>query len=260
MNAGWIIPFIIFGGALQSCGAAMNGQLNKSLGNPWLASAVSFALITFFFTAAFFVMPQLLADVTLFTVAEDIVQSGSNDVESAVQVLRLDGSHGEAFVEALKELRQEPVAGLHVADAGKSQFLDQTVLEGTVDSLHAALGLAGVRADDLDVQLCQRTAELRHTRTSLSVRLVHAENRVLVRVKGYGAAVGFKITLQCFEVGVRALAGHEAQLHQSARRVIDQDQQRAGCAAVLEPTMLAAVDLDQLASQVGLHWGVQSFE
>jgi transporter family-2 protein len=60
MNAGWIIPFIIFGGALQSCGAAMNGQLNKSLGNPWLASAVSFALITFFFTAAFFVMPHPL--------------------------------------------------------------------------------------------------------------------------------------------------------------------------------------------------------
>jgi transporter family-2 protein len=29
MNAGWIIPFIILGGALQSCGAAMNGQLNK---------------------------------------------------------------------------------------------------------------------------------------------------------------------------------------------------------------------------------------
>ncbi len=48
MNAAWIIPFIIFGGALQSCGAAMNGQLNKSLGNQWLASAVSFALITFF--------------------------------------------------------------------------------------------------------------------------------------------------------------------------------------------------------------------
>jgi hypothetical protein len=42
---------------------------------------------------------QLLADVTLFTVAEDIVQSSGNDVESAVQVLRLDGSHGEAFVE-----------------------------------------------------------------------------------------------------------------------------------------------------------------
>ena len=60
MNAGWIIPFIILGGALQSCGAAMNGQLNKSLVNPWLASAVSFALITFFFTGAFMMMPQPL--------------------------------------------------------------------------------------------------------------------------------------------------------------------------------------------------------
>jgi bacterial/archaeal transporter family-2 protein len=45
MNAGWIIPFIILGGALQSCGAAMNGQLNKHVVNPWLASAISFALI-----------------------------------------------------------------------------------------------------------------------------------------------------------------------------------------------------------------------
>ena len=60
MNAGSIIPFIILGGALQSCGAAMNGQLYKSLVNPWLASSVSFALITFFFTAAFLIMPHPL--------------------------------------------------------------------------------------------------------------------------------------------------------------------------------------------------------
>lgn len=60
MNAGWIIPFIIIGGALQSCGAAMNGQLNKSIGNPWLASTISFTLITFFFAAAFLIMPHPL--------------------------------------------------------------------------------------------------------------------------------------------------------------------------------------------------------
>lgn len=60
MKAGWIIPFIILGGALQSAGAAMNGQLKNALVNPYLASAVSFALITFFFTALFFVMPHPL--------------------------------------------------------------------------------------------------------------------------------------------------------------------------------------------------------
>ncbi len=60
MNASWIIPFIILGGALQTCGAAMNGQLNKSLLNPFLASAVSFLIITFFFLALFFAVPHPL--------------------------------------------------------------------------------------------------------------------------------------------------------------------------------------------------------
>jgi bacterial/archaeal transporter family-2 protein len=60
MNASWIIPFIILGGALQSCGAAMNGQLNKSIVNPWLASAVSAAPILFFFIVAFLIMPHPL--------------------------------------------------------------------------------------------------------------------------------------------------------------------------------------------------------
>ncbi len=60
MNAGWIVPFIVLGGALQTCGAAMNGQLYKHLINPWLASAVSFALITIFFIAAFMILPKPL--------------------------------------------------------------------------------------------------------------------------------------------------------------------------------------------------------
>lgn len=63
MNAGWIVPFIIVGGALQTCGAAMNGQLNKSFVNPYLASAVSFLIITFFFLAIFFAVPHPLPTV-----------------------------------------------------------------------------------------------------------------------------------------------------------------------------------------------------
>jgi bacterial/archaeal transporter family-2 protein len=63
MNASWIIPFIILGGALQTCGAAMNGQLNKYLVNPYLAATVSFAVITFFFLAVFFALPHPLPTV-----------------------------------------------------------------------------------------------------------------------------------------------------------------------------------------------------
>lgn len=60
MNQSWIYPFILLGGALQTCGAAMNGQLYKSMVNSWLASAVSFALITFFFAGVFLILPHPL--------------------------------------------------------------------------------------------------------------------------------------------------------------------------------------------------------
>ncbi len=60
MKSSWIIPFIILGGGLQACGAAMNAQLKHSLVNPYLASTVSFALITFFFAGLFLILPNPL--------------------------------------------------------------------------------------------------------------------------------------------------------------------------------------------------------
>jgi transporter family-2 protein len=60
MKLGWIFPFIILGGALQTCGAAMNAQLFASLENRWLASAVSFALILAFFACVFAMFPTPL--------------------------------------------------------------------------------------------------------------------------------------------------------------------------------------------------------
>jgi transporter family-2 protein len=60
MRAGWIYPFIILGGALQTCGAAMNAQLFQALSNKWLANAVSFALILAFFLAVFAMFPTPL--------------------------------------------------------------------------------------------------------------------------------------------------------------------------------------------------------
>ena len=76
---------------------------------------------------------------------------------------------------------------------------------------------------------------------------VDPEHRVLVRVEGCRAAVGDKISLQRFEVSACALARHEAQLHQAAGGIVDEDQQRATITTVLEPAMFAAIDLDQLA-------------
>lgn len=58
MKIGWGYPLIVLGGALQTCGAAMNAQLFKSLENRRLASAVSFASITAFFVGRFAMFPN----------------------------------------------------------------------------------------------------------------------------------------------------------------------------------------------------------
>lgn len=63
MKAAWIYPFIILGGALQTFGAAMNAQLYSSLVNRWLASTVSFAVITVFFVCVFAMFPTPLPEV-----------------------------------------------------------------------------------------------------------------------------------------------------------------------------------------------------
>ena len=60
MGSAWFFPFIAVAGILQAVGAAINGTLNKSLVNPWLATAVSFLIVLFVATALFVCMPRPL--------------------------------------------------------------------------------------------------------------------------------------------------------------------------------------------------------
>src|SRR5580700_6485401 len=79
---------------------------------------------------------------------------------------------------------------------------------------------------------------------------VHPENAVLVTVKGNGLAVGLQINTGRPEVIECRLRRNEAKLHQTARRIVDERQQRAGLAARLEPGMFRAVDLHQFTQTV----------
>jgi transporter family-2 protein len=63
MNGAWAIPFIFVAGMLQAAGAAMGGELNKALGNPWMATTISFMLVLFLTTALFACMPRPLPTV-----------------------------------------------------------------------------------------------------------------------------------------------------------------------------------------------------
>ena len=154
----------------------------------------------------------------------------------------------EALVVGGDELRQERVAGLHGRDAPQPELLHQPVLQRLVHPLDAPLGLRGVGADDLDVELGERAAELRHATGSASrVLSSHPEDGVLVAVEGRRAPVPRQVGARRGEVVEGRLRTDEPQLHEVTGGVVHEDEQGAAGAAALEPLMVAAVYLDQLA-------------
>lgn len=56
-----------------------------------------------------------------------------------------------------------------------------------------------------------------------------------------------QIQIQRLEVAERALRRHKPQLHQSAGRIVDKDEQGASGTTILKPAVIRAVKLDQLA-------------
>jgi len=66
MNAAWAFPFIFVAGMLQAVGAAMGGELNKSLQNPWLATSVLFMLVLFLTVGMLACMPRPLPTISDF--------------------------------------------------------------------------------------------------------------------------------------------------------------------------------------------------
>src|SRR3954469_22341540 len=73
---------------------------------------------------------------------------------------------------------------------------------------------------------------------------------VLVRVERHRLAVALQVGPRGLEVVEGRLGRHKAQGTETARRVVDEHQERARWAAVLEPPMLGAVDLHELAYAV----------
>lgn len=142
---------------------------------------------------------------------------------------------------------EEAVGFDDAGDALEPYRLDQSVLQRAVGTLDPALGLGRVGADDLDIEHVQGTAEMRHA-VAVGRGAVVAEYAVLVRIEGNRLAVPLQICAGGLHVGEGGLALCHLEVHQLAGGVVDIDQQAAARAAALEPVMVRAIDLDELAA------------
>ena len=73
---------------------------------------------------------------------------------------------------------------------------------------------------------------------------------MLVGVEGHRLAVPLKVGPRRAHVGEGALALDHLDVHKLAGGIVDEDQERALRTAALEPPVLGAVDLDELAAAV----------
>lgn len=60
LSAAWLYPIILICGALQAWGPPMNNALRNAMGNPWLASIVSFLPIVAFLSVLLMCLPHPL--------------------------------------------------------------------------------------------------------------------------------------------------------------------------------------------------------
>ena len=142
-----------------------------------------------------------------------------------VHVLRIARLFAETRVEIHDELRRIGVGFLDRVDAAKPHLLDQPILQRLVGAFHPALGLRGIGADDVNVQLIKRPAELRQAARPVFLRrMERAKNAMLVAVESQRLAPLLQIGLRRMQIVERVLRSGKAQMQQLAGRVIYVDE------------------------------------
>ena len=89
----------------------------------------------------------------------------------------------------------------------------------------------------------QSAAKLSHPVTAKRTWMIDPEDPMLVAIERDRFAPGLQIGAGRMEIGKGRLALDKLQMHQSASRIVDKHQQGALRPAILEPPMLATVDL-----------------
>lgn len=110
--------------------------------------------------------------------AQDVAQPRQRDLERLIQIAGTGRGNGKTVFASLDEPRHEGVRCLDRGDALPAQFRP----------FHAALGLAGAGAQDLDVELRQCSSELGHALIGDGVGQGHPEYGVLVGLERHRAA------------------------------------------------------------------------
>ena len=140
------------------------------------------------------------------------------------------------------------------ARLGESQFDDEAILESAEEALNPTLRLWGVRPDPLDAKFLERPSDLGLARDAAEL-VVEGERRVRIRAKdpmaigvhrGREPVAADEVTEE-EEIAVSILFRTKHGAQDTAGGIVDGGEEDETGAAVLEPWMVAAIELDEEA-------------
>lgn len=159
---------------------------------------------------------------------------------------------GEEGIVAGEEVGEEGIGRLLIADAREAEFDDETILQGAEEALDAPLSLGARGRDPGDAEFVQHAADLRGGALALQLlgerpaRVSRAfEDAVPIGVDGEGQAGAAGELAKDLDVAVSGFLRVEPPGEYLAGRIIDERMQDERGAALPQPSMVAAVALDE---------------
>lgn len=166
--------------------------------------------------------------------------------------LRPGGRLGKARIVAPEEAGEERVGGVFVSDSGEAQFGDEAILEGAKEALNAALGLGTGGRHPVDSELLEEASHLGRGAGALELfverparRAGRPKDPMAIRIGGQGEAWAEGELAEEVEVAGGRFLLVEPAGEDLAGGIVDGGMEDEARAAVLEPGMMAAVELDE---------------
>ncbi len=183
----------------------------------------------------------------------DLVEVGSGRGASP-RGLRMCGGLGEADIVA----REKPSKGAGCCgeggDLGKAEFDHKAILEGAEEAFNPTLRLRGVGPDPLDAQVAERPPDLGLARGSAELFVegkwsagIRTKDAMAIGVHGGGKPIAAEELPEEEKVAMRIFLEAEDRAQHTPRRVINGGEEDEAGAAVLEPGMMTAIELDKEA-------------
>jgi hypothetical protein len=168
--------------------------------------------------------------------------------------LRMRGGVGEAGIVAGEKPSEHAGRLGERAGLGEAEFDHEAILEGAEETLNPTFGLRRMGPDPLDAQFLECPPDLSLPRDAAEL-VIEGERRVGIRTKdamaigvhGGREAITAAEMPEQEEVAVGIFLEAEDGPQHAPRRVIDGREEDEAGAAVLEPGMVTAIELDEEA-------------